>query len=221
MSVGFPVDVSESSHSFVSARSGGAGNPIPAVERDVASPVDAERRSRMPVRSPPCSPRAPALWTRARPTGGRPWRRAAEVVLVFSEVVSGVCDPAWSAFSVATPGVFFRERYFSEVVGSGCRFDMPKRQRASASCRLLPPFRWSSTSWIATTGASLRSRRPTTARLGFRSSSIPAATGKTAPIARSRSARLPVDRATCAQTRASDCKPGILSLRPDDARGPR
>ena len=96
-----------------------------------------------------------------------------------------------------------------------------KGKRARPSMRVPRSFRWSSTSWIATTGASLWSRSPTTARHGFRSSSIPAATGKTAPIARSRTARLPVDRAACARTRASDWKPGILSLRPDDARGPR
>jgi hypothetical protein len=34
---------------------------------------------------------------------------------VFSEVDSGSWDPGWSAFSVATPGGYFRECYFSEV----------------------------------------------------------------------------------------------------------
>ena len=34
---------------------------------------------------------------------------------MFSEADSGSRDPVWSAFSVATPGVYLRERAFSEV----------------------------------------------------------------------------------------------------------
>jgi hypothetical protein len=53
-------------------------------------------------------------------SGARPRRRPGRAV-VFSEADSGSCDPAGSAFSVATAGVYFRERYFSEAPASASR----------------------------------------------------------------------------------------------------
>jgi hypothetical protein len=58
MSVGFPRDVSGSSHSFVSTRIGGVVDPKAAVERDVAGPVDAIAPVEDAVRSERLEPRA-------------------------------------------------------------------------------------------------------------------------------------------------------------------
>jgi hypothetical protein len=49
-------------------------------------------------------------------------------------------DRAWGAFSVATTGVYFRERYFSEVVRSRFRFNIEEGERPAGPPRFVPTF---------------------------------------------------------------------------------
>jgi hypothetical protein len=75
---------------------------------------------------------------------------------VFSEADSGCCDPRWCAFSEATPRVYFKEAWFSEVG----RISLPLRdqewERARTRTRLLPPFPSMSGRRSRITSASIR-----------------------------------------------------------------
>jgi hypothetical protein len=66
----------------------------------------------------------------SRSTGARP-RRARGSAVVFSEADSGRSGRCFCAFHEATPGVYFRERYFSEVAPPGIsnRLRTPGHQR--------------------------------------------------------------------------------------------
>ena len=78
---------------------------------------------------------------------------------MFSEADSGSCDPAGSAFSVATPGVYFRERLFSEVpLRFRFRFAIRKQQWPPSSSRLLPLLNSGSVSGTAGFGREQSSR---------------------------------------------------------------
>ena len=95
--------------------SGSASRSAPAEPRQVLADLRAvgtpgligQRSCRKRLR---CSPRARPL--RA---SGSSMRGAAATTpggaVVFSEAVPGLCGPAFRAFSVATPGVYFREGY--------------------------------------------------------------------------------------------------------------
>src|ERR1019366_2008262 len=78
-----------------------------------------------------------------RAAGARPLR-AGRSAIPFSEAESARCGPRFCAFSEATLGVYFRERYFSEVAPPGIWDRLrtpgaptapdPKGERSSLAC---------------------------------------------------------------------------------------